>query len=111
MSLIYKILSGTLWEQARSAGVFSGAGIDLADGYIHFSDAKQAQETADKHFLGQTGLVVLEVDAAKLGEALKWERARGGALFPHLYRELKVDEVQSVFLLPIGDDGRHVFRF
>lgn len=85
MSRIYKILPQPEWEAARASGRFEGSGIDRQDGYIHFSTAAQAQETARRHFLGQAGLVVLEVEADDLGEALRWEPSRGGALFPHLY--------------------------
>ena len=88
MPTIYKILPASLWIEAQQAGVFRGAAIDLTDGYIHFSTAEQAAETAAKHFAGQTDLVLLQVDSDALGEGLKWEPSRGGALFPHLYAEL-----------------------
>jgi uncharacterized protein (DUF952 family) len=109
MPTIYKILPLPLWTEAQRAGVFRGAAIDLTDGYIHFSTAEQAAETAAKHFAGQTGLMLLHVDADALGEALKWEPSRGGALFPHLYAELDVQHVSRADPLPLGDDGRHVF--
>lgn len=109
MSLIYKIAPRSLWAQAQAQGVFAGAPVDLADGYIHFSTAEQARETAAKHFSGQSGLVLAVVDASKLGDALKWEPSRGGALFPHLYRPLRMDEVESVHDLPLAADGGHVF--
>ena len=88
---------------------FRGAGIDLADGYIHFSTAAQAIETAAKHFAGQSGLVLVAVDAGALGSAIKWEVSRGGQLFPHLYGALSFDAVLQVEPLPVGPDGKHVF--
>ena len=94
MPTIYKILPASLWTEAQRAGVFRGAAIDLTDGYIHFSTAEQAAETAAKHFAGQTDLMLLHVDADALGDALKWEPSRGGALFPHLYAELDVEACQ-----------------
>lgn len=109
MPIIYKILPLPLWQEAQRAGVFRGAPVDLADGYIHFSTAEQAAETAAKHFAGQRDLMLLHVDADALGEALKWELSRGGALFPHLYAELDVKHVDRADPLPWGDDGRHVF--
>ena len=107
--LIYKIAPRTLWAVAETHGVFDGAPVDHADGYIHFSTAEQAVETAAKHFAGETDLVLVAVDAAALGEALKWEVSRGGALFPHLYAPLPLGAVVSVVDLPLGPDGRHVF--
>lgn len=109
MPTIYKILPASLWAEAQRAGVFRGAAIDHTDGYIHFSTAEQAVETAAKHFAGQTDLVLLHVDADALGVALKWEPSRGGALFPHLYAELDIKHVARIDPLPLGVDGRHVF--
>ena len=88
MTLIYKIASQDEWAAALASGQFDGAPIDLADGYIHFSTAEQAQETAAKHFAGRDGLLLIALEEALLGEALKWEPSRGGQLFPHLYRPL-----------------------
>jgi len=106
---IYKICPHALWQDAERAGVFKGATIDIVDGFIHFSDGKQVEETAAKHFAGQTGLVLVSVDAERLGESLKWEPSRGGALFPHLYGDLPLTAVTRVEPLPLGPDGRHVF--
>ncbi len=105
MSRIYKILPRTLWQTAVAAGRFDGAAIDLADGYIHFSTAAQAQETARLHFRGQPDLVVLAVEAATLGAALTWEASRGGQLFPHLYGPLDTARVCAVTEAPLDADG------
>ena len=81
----FKIFTADQWAQFVSDGVFQGAPVDLADGYIHLSAADQVQGTLDKHFAGQTGLVIAEIDLSALGETVKWEVSRGGALFPHVY--------------------------
>ena len=107
--IIYKICPEALWREAEKAGRFDGAPVDLADGYIHFSTAEQVGETAAKHFAGQRGLLLVAVDAASLGEALRWEVSRGGALFPHLYAPLDPSAVLWVRSLPTGADGSHVF--
>ncbi len=88
MSIIYKIMTLAQWRQAEAAGRFEGAPVDLADGYIHFSDAATVRETAARHFAGQADLVLVAVAADALGGDLKWEVSRGGALFPHLYASL-----------------------
>jgi len=106
---IYKICSTQLWRDAQRAGLFRGAPPDLADGFIHFSSAAQVAETAGKHFPGAIDQVLVAVDAGLLGEALKWERSRGGDLFPHLYGPLSLAAVLWVEPLPLGADGRHVF--
>ncbi|TIP26106.1 MAG: DUF952 domain-containing protein [Mesorhizobium sp.] len=107
--LIYKIVPERLWREAERNGRFSGAPIDVADGFIHFSTAGQARETAAKHFAGQTGLLLVAVDGAELGDALKYEVSRGGALFPHLYGPLDLNAVVWVRPLPLGTDGLHQF--
>ena len=107
--LIYKIAPRALWAEAEARGRFTGAPVDLADGYIHFSTAAQAHETARRHFAGQSDLVLAAIDTAALGDALKWEPSRGGQLFPHLYANLLMTAVVSVVPLPLGPDGQHQF--
>jgi uncharacterized protein (DUF952 family) len=110
VTLVYKIAAGELWGAAEANGVFRGAPIDLADGFIHLSTAQQTRETAAKHFAGQRDLVLVAVDAAALGEALKWEISRGGALFPHLYGALSMQAVRSATPIPLDADGVHSFE-
>jgi uncharacterized protein (DUF952 family) len=105
MAAIYKILSRDTWRAALRAGIFTGSTVDLRDGFIHFSTAAQAQETAERHFRSQPDLVVLEVDADALGTALRWEPSRGGALFPHLYGPLPTHHVLNVFEAPLDAEG------
>jgi len=109
MTVIFKIAPAALWRDALDAGQFTGAPIDIADGYIHFSAADQVRETAEKYFNGQSDLVLVALDGDKLGERLKWEPSRGGALFPHLYGPLELAAVIWTKALPVGNDGRHVF--
>jgi uncharacterized protein (DUF952 family) len=105
MARIYKILSRAEWALAQAAGVFEGSAVDHADGFIHFSTAAQAAETARRHFAGQADLVVLEIEADDLGAALVWEPSRGGDLFPHLYGQLTIDKVRAVTEAPLASDG------
>jgi len=109
MTLIFKIVASDDWRAAKSAGVFAGAAIDRADGYIHFSTAAQALETAAKWFAGREDLTLVAVDAEALGSDLKWEPSRGGALFPHLYASLPMSVVLWSRPLPLGPDGHHDF--
>jgi uncharacterized protein (DUF952 family) len=108
-ALIYKISPRAAWGEAERAGEFTGAPVDLKDGFIHFSTAAQAKETAAKHFAGQRDLVLVAIDAGALGAALVYEPSRGGDLFPHLYGPLPMSAVRTVHDLPVGPDGHHVF--
>ncbi len=108
MALIYKIFRSAEHAEFMSKGETLGAPIDLADGYIHLSTAEQVEETAAKHFSEETGLMLLGIDADSLGEELKWEPSRGGALFPHLYRELRTEDVAFARALPLNE-GQHDF--
>jgi uncharacterized protein (DUF952 family) len=102
---IYKILPRAEWAAAQAAGRFEGSAVDRADGFIHFSTAAQAPETARRHFAGQADLVVLAVEGDDLGPALRWEPSRGGDLFPHLYGPLEAAAVRAVTEAPLGADG------
>lgn len=95
----FKIFTADQWAQFVSDGVFNGAPVDLADGYIHLSAADQLQGTLDKHFAGQAGLVIAEIDLTGLGDNLKWEVSRGGALFPHVYGPLETETVLNHHIL------------
>jgi uncharacterized protein (DUF952 family) len=109
MTVIYKICAATAWREAERAGRFRGASVDLRDGFIHFSSAAQVAETAAKHFAGAADLVLVAVDAGALGDALRWEPSRAGALFPHLYGALPFAAVLWAKPLPLAADGRHIF--
>jgi uncharacterized protein (DUF952 family) len=109
MTIVYKIVSASLWRAAQARGAFGGAGVDLADGFIHFSSAAQVEATAALHFSGQDDLLLVAIDADALGPALKWEASRGGDLFPHLYGDLPMSAVLRADPLPLRADGRHDF--
>ncbi len=106
---IYKIVSQTLWAEALKHGVFVGAPVDIADGFIHFSTAAQVEETVRKHFQGQAHLVLLTIEDQELGDGLHYEPSRNGDLFPHLYDTLDVKLVRSAINLPMNADGTHDF--
>lgn len=101
---IYKIFRANEWEALHLAGETIGAPIDVSDGYVHFSTADQVAETAAKHFAGAEGLLLLAVDSGSLGAALRWEPSRGGALFPHLYRALRLSDVLWARPYPLVGD-------
>lgn len=109
MTLIFKIVPRSLWQEAVEAGVFKGAPVDLADGFIHFSSAEQVRETASKHFANIPELLIAAFDDGTLGDQLKWEPSRGGALFPHLYADLDPASALWVKDLPLSGDGNHLF--
>lgn len=108
-AVVYKICPAALWRRAEAAGTFLGAPVDVTDGFIHFSTAAQARETARRHFAGLGELKLVTVAVEPLGAALKWEPSRGGDLFPHLYGPLPLSAVRKVEDLPLRPDGVHVF--
>lgn len=108
MTTILKICSKSDWTAACDKGTYKGSAVDLTDGFIHFSTTDQVQETAAKHFSGQEGLVLVAVDAATLGKDLKWEPSRNGDLFPHLYKDLSIEKVITVYDLPLNSNGIHL---
>ena len=105
---VFHICRREEWAAAAASGSYLGSSQDRADGFIHFSTSDQVAASAAKHRAGQEGLVLLTVDPAVLGDALRWEPSRGGALFPHLYGPLPAAAVSRVDDLPLGPDGLHV---
>ena len=96
----YKILTAGQWAAWRGRGEFTGAPIDLDDGYIHLSTAEQVEETAAKHFAGLSDLVLAEVDLDLLGDMVHWEESRGGQLFPHVYGTIPIAAVTDARPIP-----------
>ena len=108
-AMIYHMCTAEAWEEAVAAGQYNGSADDRRDGFLHFSTADQIAESARRHRAGQAGLVLVAVEAGFLGDRIRWEPARDGALFPHLYGPLFPNEAASVAALPLGPDGEHVF--
>jgi uncharacterized protein (DUF952 family) len=108
VSILYKIMPKKEWEQAQSEGAYTGSAVDRGDGFIHLSAAHQVRETAAKHFAQQENLVLLSIDEDSIGDSLKWEISRGGALFPHVYGPLPINAVREANSLPL-ENGEHQF--
>lgn len=106
---IYHMCRAEEWQAAQSSGFYPGSSQDVADGFIHFSTAAQIVDSAAKHRAGQSGLLLLAVEAKALGPALKWEASRGGQLFPHLHAPLPVGAARWAKPLPLSADGLHIF--
>lgn len=104
--LIYKILTASDRAELEAGDAFAGAPVDKADGYIHFSTAEQLADTLEKHFQTDAPLWIAATQTDRLGANLKWEPARGGALFPHLYAALRSTDILWIAPVPIGPDGR-----
>jgi uncharacterized protein (DUF952 family) len=102
VATVYKICERESWQAAEADGQFRGSPVDRRDGFIHFSTAAQLVETAAKHFARQVDLILVAVDADAVGAALKWERSRGGDLFPHLYAALPLGAV--LWARPLADE-------
>jgi uncharacterized protein (DUF952 family) len=107
--IIYHMCREEEWQAAQADGLYHGSSQDKADGFLHFSTAEQIVESAAKHRTGQEELLLIAVEPERLGDALKWEKSRGGALFPHLHGALPTDAVQVAVSLPLGPDGKHIF--
>jgi uncharacterized protein (DUF952 family) len=107
--LIYHLARKADFDRAQADGRYGGAREDTADGFMHFSTGAQVVESAARHRAGEADLILLAVDPDRLGAALRWEPARNGALFPHLYGALPLDAVAWARPLPLGVDGRHRF--
>jgi len=108
-SMIYHMCPAETWQAAVTRGEYRGTADDQRDGFIHFSTAAQIVESARRHRAGQAGLVLIAADPARLDARLRWEKSRGGDLFPHLYGPLFPSEIARIEPLPVGPDGKHIF--
>ena len=109
MLVIFHMARANEWRDAQASGSYPGSAEDIADGFIHFSTAEQIRESAAKHRSGEAELVLVACDPERLGSRLKWEEARGGQSFPHLYGEIPMSAVLWTLPLPLDENGFHVF--
>ena len=106
LEFIFKIIDNEEWQKAKQSGTYSGSSKDIEDGYIHFSDEDQVQETLKKYYPMKENLVLLKVNAFKL-EHLLWEQTSNGDMYPHLYSTLNIKNVEDEYELYLNDDGTH----
>jgi uncharacterized protein (DUF952 family) len=102
---VFKVATREAWEEACRLGTFSGSDDDVRDGFIRLSALHQLAGTLARHCKGRTDLVLIELDAGALGEELRWERSRGGDLFPHLYAPLSTAAARRVRALRLDGSG------
>jgi len=103
----YKLLTQDQWLDWKATGSFTGAPVDIADGYIHMSTREQARETAEKWFAGVDPLILVMIDLPALGDTVRWEPSRGGQLFPHVYGDIPMSAVSGNSRLRVQSDGTH----
>lgn len=104
-AVVYKICTAAEWRAAVDQGRYVGSADDHRDGFIHLSTGAQLAGTAAKHFAGKHDLVLAAFTLAALGDCIRWEPSRGGALFPHAYEALDPKAALWVRPMPLGPDG------
>lgn len=104
--MIYRICTADEWAACQRSGRLPRTSIDHHDGFVHLSAAHQVADTGARYFRDRPGLMLLEVDPARLPPgALRWEVSRGGDRFPHLYADIPRDAVVRAEPAPLGEDG------
>ncbi|NLU81382.1 DUF952 domain-containing protein [Rhodococcus sp. HNM0569] len=101
------------WERSRAEGERRPDGFDphgaAADRFVHLSTPEQVHLPANRLFGGRTDMVMLRLDAARLGAPVRFEPGvpadPDGMRFPHLYGPIPVDAVFAVDPYLPGDDG------
>ena len=106
LEFIFKVIDKDEWQNAKQSGTYGGSKKDLKDGYIHFSEEDQVEETLNKYYPKKENLVLLRVNAFKL-EHLLWEQASNGDMYPHLYSSLDTSTVVNEYELQLNEEGRH----
>jgi len=103
-TVAYKVLTADDLAALQN-GVFKGATVDLADGFIHLSTASQLAGTLERHFSDQSNLVIAAIDLSGFGNSIRWEPSRGGQYFPHLYGAITWTDVVAHCPLEWESDG------
>lgn len=102
---ILHITTGAAWAKAREDGELTTPSL-AEEGFIHCSTFAQVESTADRIFRGSGDLLALELEVARIGPELKWERATDvGDEFPHIYGPLNLDAVTGTRDLREGEGG------
>jgi uncharacterized protein (DUF952 family) len=97
---IYHVTTQKEWEQAKLNGEYKPAQFEQ-EGFIHCSVEKQVHGVLDRFYKGQTGLVKLKIEKAKLQRPLLFELATDlDELFPHIYGSLNIDSVVEEIQIP-----------
>jgi uncharacterized protein (DUF952 family) len=110
---VYKVCTAEEWDAAVRLGRYTGSADDQRDGFIHLSSRTQLERTLVRHFSepdgrGRSGLVLVSIDPERLAAGLKWEPARDGTIFPHLYGPLDPRLAERIEPLPLDANGRHL---
>ena len=94
------------WAAAQASGDYRADSL-LTEGFIHCSTPEQVLGPANERFHGQTDLLLLVIDPARLAADLVYEDSYGtGQAFPHIYGPLNLDAVVRAVPFPPGPDGR-----
>ena len=113
VTVIYHIATVADWEQALKDGEYttSSRGRTLAEeGFIHASTAGQVTWVANSFYAGVTDLLLLVIDADRLGPTLRYDPVPGwDEPFPHIYGALRPEAVVTAVPIEAGADG--VFAF
>jgi uncharacterized protein (DUF952 family) len=92
---VFHLTDPARWEAAQTSGEIVPPGF-VAEGFVHCSTGDQLAGTIERHFVGVDELVLLELDQARLGDALRWEESRPGEVYPHVYRAIELADVVRV---------------
>jgi uncharacterized protein (DUF952 family) len=85
-----------------------------SEGFIHCSTWSQVLPVARKFYRGQTGLVLLAIDPARVTAVLKWEPPSDGQPpegvpygdpFPHIYGPINTEAVVQVLDFGLDPNG------
>ena len=105
MMPLLHITTRAAWDQALAEGAYTTPTLD-SEGFIHCSEPHQITRVANERFRGRTGLVLLEIEPARVRAVVRYENTEGGdELFPHIYGPLNLDAVTRVTPFEPGEDG------
>jgi uncharacterized protein (DUF952 family) len=104
---VYKVLRADEWETASNTGKII-TDLDNGDGFIHLSTAVQLAAKLSFFFQDSDEVILLQLDLEKLDkDKLLYEepypnQGKRKSAFPHLYSELRTDQIANVWILERG---------
>lgn len=102
---IHHFADAAQWHAQKDGGVYAPDGWQH-EGFIHCATPAQVPGVVARHLRGRANLLVLTLDAARLGDALRYDWSAASAdWYPHVYAPIDVRAVCDVAAFDPGHGG------
>lgn len=96
MENIYHVVTSESWAQFKGKTEYFADSL-ATEGFIHCSNQQQVEGVLERYYTGQSNLLLLQINPAKLTSKLVYEApANGTELFPHVYGTINFDAIEII---------------